>query len=48
MVELADLSADRPRFVRELVNAGGGVLEISEERHTLEEIYMNLIQEEEA
>ena len=46
VVELADLSADRTHFVRELVNAGGEVLEISEERHTLEEIYLNLIQEE--
>lgn len=48
VVELTDLSADRPNFVRELVNAGGEVLEISEERHTLEEIYMSLVQEEEA
>lgn len=48
VVELTDLSADRPNFVRELVNAGGEVLEISEEQHTLEEIYMSLVQEEEA
>ena len=47
VVELADLDADRPELVRELVNAGGEVLEISERRHTLEEIYMSLVREEE-
>ena len=47
VVELTDLATDRPNFVRELVNSGAEVVEVMEKRHTLEEIYMNLVREEE-
>ncbi len=43
IVELADPDSDRPELVRRVVEAGGRVLGLSEERHSLEDIYLNLI-----
>jgi len=36
-----------PELIRRLVEAGGRVLEVSEERHSLEEVYLSLVREEE-
>jgi len=47
IVELADPERERPELIKRLVEAGGRVLEVTEERHSLEEIYLSLIKEEE-
>jgi len=47
IVELADPERERPELIRRLVEAGGRVLEVSEERHSLEEVYLSLVREEE-
>jgi hypothetical protein len=46
LVELEDKEKDRPELVKEIVEAGGRIMAVSEEHHSLEEIYLNLIQEE--
>ena len=35
-----------PEMVQSIVQAGGRVLEVREEQHTLEEVYLNLVKEE--
>lgn len=45
-VELADPEKNRPELVKCIVDAGGRVMDVSEERHSLEEVYFNLIKEE--
>jgi ABC-2 type transport system ATP-binding protein len=45
-VELSDPEKDLPEVVQVVVQAGGRVIEVSEERHSLEEIYLNLVREE--
>jgi ABC-2 type transport system ATP-binding protein len=45
-VELSDPEKDLPEVVQVVVQAGGRVVEVSEERHSLEEIYLNLVREE--
>ena len=47
IVELADLEQERPELVKRIVEAGGQVLEVVEEEHSLEEIYLSLVSEEE-
>lgn len=46
-VEFTEPERNRPALVRCIVEAGGRVLEISEEKHSLEEVYLSLVQEEE-
>jgi ABC-2 type transport system ATP-binding protein len=46
LVELKDPEKDRPELVRKIVEAGGAVLSVSEERHSLEEVYLSLVREE--
>jgi len=46
MVELAEPEQKRPELVRAIVEAGGQVLEVSEEKHSLEEVYLRLVREE--
>jgi ABC-2 type transport system ATP-binding protein len=43
VVELADPSAENPRIVRELVQAGADVRFVGELRHSLEDVYLSLI-----
>lgn len=45
-VELGDPEAEKPEVVREIVARGGNVMEVGEEQHSLEEVYLNLIKEE--
>ncbi len=45
-VALSDPDRDRPELVQRLVAAGARVLEISEEKRSLEEVYLSLVQEE--
>lgn len=47
-VALSDPDRDRPELVARIVQAGGRILEISEERRSLEDVYLSLVHEEEA
>ncbi len=46
LLELADPEKNRPELVKCIVDAGGRVMAVSEERHSLEEVYFSLIREE--
>jgi len=45
LVELIDPQKNRPELVKSIVEAGGRIISINERRHSLEEVYLNLIQE---
>jgi ABC-2 type transport system ATP-binding protein len=45
LVELDDPEKNRPELVKCIVEAGGRVMEVSEQRHSLEEVYLSLVQE---
>jgi ABC-2 type transport system ATP-binding protein len=47
-VELAETEKKLPELVQNIVQAGGRILEVTEEHHSLEEIYLNLVREESA
>ncbi len=44
LVELNDPESNRPELVKCIVEAGGKVMAVSEEQHSLEEIYLTLVQ----
>ena len=46
LVELTDPERNRPDLVKSIVDAGGRVMAVSEEGHSLEEVYLTLIGEE--
>jgi len=48
VVRLHDPDDDRPRLVARLVDLGGEVLEVSEARRSLEDVYLELVREEES
>jgi len=45
IVELNDPENTRPELVRHIVEAGGKIMSVSEQQHSLEEIYLNLMNE---
>jgi len=45
-VHLDDMSRDRPRLAEAIVACGGEIIEIAEERQSLEDAYLRLVQEE--
>jgi len=45
IVDLTDAEADRPALAAAVIERGGELLEISEVRRTLEEVYLDLVQE---
>ncbi len=45
-VVLTDPDHDRPELVQHLVESGARILEITEEKRSLEEVYLSLVQEE--
>jgi ABC-2 type transport system ATP-binding protein len=45
-VDLTDPDRNRPELVKCIVEAGGRVLGVSEEQHSLEEVYLSLVKEE--
>jgi len=45
-VVLSDPDHDRPELVQHLVESGARILEITEEKRSLEEVYLSLVQEE--
>ena len=46
VIEMADPQTNRPELVKCIVDAGGRVLAVSEEQHSLEQVYLTLISEE--
>jgi ABC-2 type transport system ATP-binding protein len=48
LVSLDDPDTATPQIVRALVAAGADILAISEEKHSLEEVYLNLVQARQA
>jgi ABC-2 type transport system ATP-binding protein len=46
VVELEEPERDRPELVAAIVKSGGRVLEVTEESHSLEEVYLALVREE--
>ena len=46
-LELTDPEIYRPELIKSIVEAGGRVMSVSEERHSLEEVYLSLVREEE-
>ena len=47
LVELDDPEKNRPELVQRIVEAGGRVMAVSEEQHSLEEVYLGLVRENE-
>jgi len=47
-VDLSEPERNRPELVRAIVRAGGNIITVSEEQHTLEQVYLRLIEEEKA
>jgi ABC-2 type transport system ATP-binding protein len=45
IVELNDPEHTRPELVRYIVEAGGRIMAVSEQQHSLEEVYLNLMNE---
>ncbi len=45
-IELGDTDKQLPGLVQGIIEAGGRILEVTEERHSLEEIYLGLVREE--
>ena len=43
--ELEDAEKDRPKLIESIVAAGGQVMGVSEEQHSLEDVYLNLVRE---
>ncbi|MFC1949251.1 ATP-binding cassette domain-containing protein [Chloroflexota bacterium] len=48
LVELDDPENTRPELVKRIVEAGGRVVAVTEERHSLEEVYLSLVGENES
>lgn len=46
-IELRDFDKNRPELVRCIVERGGNITSVFEKRHSLEEIYLTLVKEEE-
>jgi len=45
VVELDDALSQRPELVKGIVDSGGRIIAVNERRHSLEEIYLNLMRE---
>ncbi len=45
VVELDDPENNRPELIKHIVEAGGRIMAVSEQQHTLEEVYLSLMQE---
>jgi len=45
IVELNEPENNRPELVRHIVEAGGRIMSVSEQQHSLEEVYLNLMNE---
>jgi ABC-2 type transport system ATP-binding protein len=45
-VELDDAEKNRPDLVQRIVQLGGRIMSVSEEKHSLEEVYLSLIRED--
>jgi ABC-2 type transport system ATP-binding protein len=43
-VAISDIQADNPAIIKELVNAGAGIVFVKEISHSLEDVYLNLME----
>ena len=48
MIELDDSEKNRPELIQQIVKAGGRLMAVTEESHSLEEVYLSLVQENES
>ena len=46
LIQLSDPERDRPELVRRIVTLGGQVMSVSEEAHSLEDVYLSLVHED--
>ncbi len=46
IIELRDFDKNRPELVKSIVERGGNIMSVFEKRHSLEEIYLTLVKEE--
>ena len=46
LLQLSDPERDRPELVRRIVTLGGQVMSVSEEAHSLEDVYLSLVHED--
>ena len=46
LLSVSDLRAAAPEVARALVGSGVGILQISESRHSLEDVYMELVDQD--
>ncbi|MDD4923829.1 MAG: ABC transporter ATP-binding protein [Dehalococcoidales bacterium] len=46
-IELADPSKHQPELIKSIVEAGGRIIEVTDKKHSLEDIYLSLLNEEE-
>lgn len=46
LVELADPGIDGPRLVEAAIDAGGGIVSVAEQKHSLEDVYLSLVRQE--
>jgi ABC-2 type transport system ATP-binding protein len=47
LLELAEPSKHQPELIKSIVEAGGRIIEVTEKKHSLEDIYLSLLNEEE-
>jgi ABC-2 type transport system ATP-binding protein len=47
LIELADPSKHQADLIKKIVEAGGRIIEVTEKKHSLEDIYLSLLNEEE-
>ncbi len=45
VIELDNPDSDRPDLVKSIVDSGGRIMAVSEQHHSLEEVYLNLVKE---
>ena len=46
MIDIKDSDNNRPELVETIVKAGGRILEVTQERHSLEDVYLTLMKED--
>jgi hypothetical protein len=47
LIELADPSKHQADLIKKIVEAGGRIIEVTDKKHSLEDIYLSLLNEEE-
>jgi hypothetical protein len=45
VIELTDPEKNRPELVKGIVEAGGRIMEVTETKHSLEDVYLSLVRD---